>query len=296
MANGFLLGIDAGGTSFKCEITTGSEEALFRFSIPTGKPDETLDALVSETADRIDLKQLRGAGIACFGPLNLEAGGTGYGRILTTPKAGWSGYHIHTELQTRLNCAVAIDTDVGAALKAECEWGAAFGKNSAVYTTFATGIGAAFLIDGRIRPTDNPPEAGHIPIPRSPDELPGFQGVCRFHGDCFEGLASAPAIEARWHSPAHLIPDHHPAWDLQAFYIAHYCLSLTYTIRPQIILLGGGLLKRECLIDKTRKEFHAASSDYGLHEDALAPDYIRRAALGSRSGVLGGLLLAVNAQ
>ena len=45
-------------------------------------------------------------------------------------------------------------------------------------------------------------------------------GVCPFHGDCFEGLASGAAMEKRWGQRGDTLPNDHPAWELEVGYIA----------------------------------------------------------------------------
>jgi len=49
-------------------------------------------------------------------------------------------------------------------------------------------------------------EMGHIRIPHDPAVDP-FPGNCPFHGDCFEGLANGPAIQARFGSRGESIHD-----------------------------------------------------------------------------------------
>ena len=288
----YLLGIDAGGTSFKCLLASfsGGEEQTFR--IATGAPEPTLTELTTQIESRIDLKDLKAVGLAAFGPLNLDRSSPDFGALCGTPKPGWSGFPIRRRLSETLMCPVSIQTDVNAALLAELEWGAGQGSRDLVYTTFGTGIGAGIIADGTLVGGDHHPKVGHIPMGVLPGDVPGFTGVCPFHGDCFEGLASAPALEARWGQPPDTLRDNHPAWDLQARYVARYCTMLTYILRPERILLGGGLMEREGLIEKIQTAFLREAADYALHPRSLESLYISRSGLGGRSGLMGGLWLA----
>ena len=54
------------------------------------------------------------------------------------------------------------------------------------------------------------PEMGHVRIPHDLAADP-YPGCCPYHGDCLEGLASGPAIQARWGKPAHDLPAITPA-------------------------------------------------------------------------------------
>ena len=69
------------------------------------------------------------------------------------------------------------------------------------------------------------------------------------HGDCWEGLACGPAIEQRWGAPAHELPAEHPAWELEAEYLALGILSIVCVFSPERIILGGGVMQRDGLLE-----------------------------------------------
>ena len=94
---------------------------------------------------------------------------------------------------------------------------------------------------------------------------------CPYHGDCLEGLANAGAVSARCQvSPAqlHSVPDSHPVWDIEAFYLANLCQTLATIVSPHVIVLGGGVLKRKCLFPKTRQQLVRINNGY-LRVDQL---------------------------
>ncbi|MEY4482804.1 MAG: hypothetical protein RL693_256, partial [Verrucomicrobiota bacterium] len=134
------------------------------------------------------------------------------------------------------------------------------------------------------------PEFGHLKVPRQPgDEFPG---ICPFHRDCLEGLACGPAIATRWGKPAHELPAGHPAWETQAWYLAHGILSLLAIVSPSRVIVGGGVSQAEGLhrlINATLVEIAA-----GYFPQVLAGDYVVPPALGQQAGITGALMMALS--
>ncbi|MEM9838130.1 MAG: ROK family protein [Pseudomonadota bacterium] len=250
--------VEAGGTKFLCGVFDEQRNLLAETRIPTTHPAETLSkvaAFFQKQKCTFD-----SAGVASFGPLDLDSSSSDYGKIVSTPKSGWSNTDILAAVKAACKAPTAIDTDVNAAALAEVRFGNAQGLQDACYITVGTGIGVGIISGGKILPSVMHPEAGHIRVPRYPGDH--FEGVCAYHGDCVEGLASGPAIEKRWGQPAERLPADHQAWDLEAHYIAHLCANLTYTIRPQRIVLGGGVFGQLRLYDKTRAVFSGLIAGY----------------------------------
>ena len=228
-------GVEAGGTTFRCAVAQSPQDILAETTIATRGPEETLEDVISFFAKHPSVQAL---GIASFGPLNLDLSDPGYGALADTPKLDWQGYPLLRRLRERLNVPAHLDTDVVAAGMAEYQLGCARGAASLVYITVGTGIGGAYLINGQPNPGLKHAEMGHIPVARAPDD--DFPGCCPFHGDCLEGMASASAIFQRWQCPPEQLPKTHPAWRLEAYYLAGLCLVLMRTLAPHAIVLGGG--------------------------------------------------------
>ena len=284
-----IAGIDAGGTTFKCGVFTVRGEILARRRIPTLAPEETIAACMSflDEEARARGQTLAGLGIACFGPLDLSPSSASYGSILKTPKAGWSDYPILARFRTALGGRVLIETDVNAALL-----GAAKGVESAAYITVGTGIGAGIFLNGGLVGRPSHPEFGHIRISRRPDDA-GFAGVCPYHRDCLEGLASAHAFAMRFGDPEQLSPDH-PGWDLEAYYLAQACQTLTLTCRPQRIVIGGGLLQAPHLLPRIHARFLDLMNAYLEYTENAVIEQIVHAGLGEDAGLHGAAYLASN--
>lgn len=195
-----LGGIEFGGTKTVCVVgTAGQVEDEVRFA--TGADPAANLATCVEFFRRYD--DVAAVGVGAFGPCDPDPTSPTYGFVTTTPKPGWANVDVLGVLREGLpGVAMAFDTDVNVAALGELGHGAGKGLNSVVYLTTGTGIGGGLVADGHLVHGLLHPEMGHIPIPRPLAEIEVFAGVCPYHGDCLEGVASGPALAARWGSPA----------------------------------------------------------------------------------------------
>ncbi len=235
-------GIEAGGTKFVCAVGSGPAD-LETFEFPTTQPDETIARAVEFFRHR---DPVTAVGIASFGPIDPNLRSPAFGYITSTPKPGWRNYDFAGAIRRALGVPVAFDTDVNSAALAEFRWGAGRGASAFIYVTVGTGIGGGAMLDGRVIHGRLHPEMGHVRIPHDRLRDP-FPGNCPYHGDCLEGLAAGPAIEARWGQPGELLPDGHAAWDLEADYLALGIVNWTCMLAPERIVLGGGVMQRKDL-------------------------------------------------
>ena len=208
-------GIEAGGTKFVCAVGSSPEDLVTQH-FPTTTPAETIARAAEFFAG---YKELRSIGLASFGPLDLNPASKTFGHIINTPKTAWRNFDFAGEVARTTKLPVTIDTDVNGAALAEARWGAARGLDTFVYITVGTGIGGGGLVNGKVMHGLLHPEMGHLRVPHDRDD-DAYAGCCPFHGDCLEGLASGPALHARWGRAPETLPSEHPAWDLQAHYLA----------------------------------------------------------------------------
>jgi fructokinase len=285
-------GIDAGGTSWRCAIFSDHETCLARASFPTTTPEETLGRAVDFfNTQRASGLSIQTIGIACFGPLGVNKNRCDWGFILDTTKPFWSQTDVAGALAAGTGCVIAIETDVTAAAFAERAWGAGVGIDNVAYVTVGTGIGAGIILNGSPVSGALHPEAGHMRAPRHPDD-PTFDGVCAFHGDCIEGLASAPALKARWGLDAAELADDHIAWDIEAHYLAHLAVNLVLTTAVQRVIFGGGVCARAGLVARVAQKATMLLGPYGTAAPGGAGFEVVSAGLGLDAGLLGALWLA----
>jgi fructokinase len=274
-------GIEAGGSKFVCAAGSGPADADIA-EFPTTTPEETISRVAEFFHARPPVAAI---GIASFGPIDPNTESPTFGYITSTPKLGWRNFDFAGAIRGALGKPIAFDTDVNAAALAESRWGAARGLRNFLYITVGTGLGGGAFIDGRLLHGRLHPEMGHIRVPHDRARDP-FPGNCPYHGDCLEGLAAGPAIEARWGQPGRLLPDGHAAWDLEAEYLALGVVSWTCTLSPERVVLGGGVMQRTELFPKVRGRVGELLNGYLQPPEMVPPE------LGTRAGVLGALALA----
>ena len=188
---------------------------------------------------------------------------------------------------------MAFDTDVNGAALAEHRWGAAQRDDTFVYLTIGTGIGGGGMVGGKLIHGMLHPEMGHMPLPRDSERDP-FSGICPYHGDCLEGLAAGPAIEARWGVRGEQLGGNHPAWELEAHYLALGLMNIITILSPTKIILGGGIMQQPNLLALVRHEVQSLLNEYIQAPQLFdgIDEYIVQPALGDQTGVLGAIALA----
>jgi fructokinase len=279
--------IEAGGTKFVLGVASADGTIHAQTRIPTTTPDETIAAMLAWFDGYGPFAAM---GIATFGPVGLDPNTSQWGHILKTTKPGWSNTDLAGPLVRQFGCPLAIDTDVNGAALSESLWGAGRGHDVVMYFTVGTGIGGGAVIRGQTLRGLGHPEMGHIRLPRHPNDL-DFDGVCPFHGDCLEGLASGPAVLARWgHSLSELGSDH-PAHEIIAWYLAHAVVTMQAIFEPGRIIFGGGVMATPGLIEHIRAT--AVMVGGGYHASDAAQSVVLPG-LGDNAGLLGGLALALS--
>ena len=291
----YFGGIEAGGTKFVCVVTDEGQSILAETRFPTTTPQETIKRVIDFFREQNQLlpEPVCGLGIASFGPIDPSPTSPKFGYITTTPKPGWANTPVVQPLQEEFGVPVSIDTDVNAAAVGEAKWGAAVGLDNFLYLTIGTGIGGGGLFNGKPLHGLIHPEMGHMRLPHDWQKDP-YAGFCPFHGDCFEGLAAGPALQGRWGARGDTLPIDHPAWNLEAHYIALAVQNLVCAFSPTRIILGGGVMGQAHLFPLIRSEVKALLNGY-VQSPAILEEidsYIVPPGLGGRSGVLGAVALA----
>lgn len=290
-----LLGaIEAGGTKFQCAVSRGMDDVIAAERFATAMPGETFDQVIEffESSQKRH-GPLDAFGIASFGPLDLDIRSPTYGHILGTPKPGWSQYDLRARLIERFAKPIYLDTDVNAAALAEWHQGAHNGSGSLVYVTVGTGIGGGAVFDGKSLHGLWHCEMGHVRVQRHPADLQ-FAGVCPFHRDCLEGLASGPAIVARWNEPMSALAHDAQACGIIGSYLGQMAATMVLMLTPEKIVFGGGVMGDGALLPWIRQSAREQLGGYMTHPRLAGTleDFITAPALQDRSGIRGAVLLA----
>lgn len=286
-------GIEAGGTHYKCVVGNVQGDILASTTFATTSPQETA-AQALAFFDRHALR-IQALAIGHFGPVDVDPGSRYHGHVLSTPKAGWSGDDVLARYQSVLSMPIVFQSDGNVAAVGEHTLGAAKGLDNFVYVTVGTGIGGGVMINGRLLHDARHPEIGHMLVRRH-HMGDDYQGCCPFHGDCLEGLASGPALRGRWGISGEQLPPDHPAWTLQAHYLAAMCVNLTTCYAPQRIILGGGAMQQPVLPALIREQYTRLMNGYMQHgADTSMDDFIVVSPMQGHAATRGALILAAKA-
>lgn len=278
-------GIELGGT--KTVLATGWPDGMIvvRHTVPTRQPAELIPEIARFFAEQpLAIEALAVSG---FGPVVVNRKAADYGRLLDTNKPGWSGFDLIAALEETLRVDSALVIDVGAAAKGEARHVAFRDIKLGAYLTVGTGIGGAFVCRDELLPALLHPELGHVALQRElGDSAPS---TCFFHASYAEGLAAGPAILARFGmSLDHFAPSD-PQFRLIAGYIAQLCANLVLTLSPQRIVLGGGVMQADSLLESVRAAMVGhlgAYSPPGMADD----EYLCAPALSDSAGIVGVLI------
>ncbi|MDT2674915.1 fructokinase ScrK [Enterococcus dongliensis] len=278
--------IEAGGTKFVCAIGDEKLTVEKRVSFPTTTPEETMNLVIDFFKDY--QSELESIGVGSFGPIDIHRDSSTYGYITSTPKLGWQDFDFVGNLKNHFNVPITWTTDVNAAAYGEYACGEGQGKDSVVYYTIGTGIGGGALQKGEFIEGFSHPEMGHMIV--IPHEKDNFKGNCPFHENCLEGMAAGPAIEARTGRKGQDIPASDVFWESEAFYIAQCVYNTTLILSPDVIILGGGVMKQSHMVERVRKNFEALMKNYV--RTPTIKNYIVTPALKDNAGIIGCLALA----
>lgn len=283
----FYGALEAGGTKMVLAIGTVNGEIIEQKSIPTQHPSITMPKII----EYFKSKDIIALGVGSFGPIDLNPNSPTYGYITSTPKLDWRNYNLVGSLQDALNIPIGFDTDVNGSCLGEATYGSTKDVKSSVYITIGTGIGIGVMVNGSLLHGMLHPEGGHILI--SKHEKDNASGVCPYHPNCFESLASGPAIENRYGKKAHLLKEDETVWELEAYYIAQAIITYILTLSPERIVLGGGVMHQEQLFPLIRKHVVALLNDYmDTNELSNMETYIVPSSLAGDQGIIGCIELA----
>ena len=286
-----IAAIEAGGTKLVISVCRGDQLGE-RIIYPTADPGTTLSYVVDAITQELQGDTPSAVGIASFGPIDIDPISTNFGTIGETPKEGWGGVNLREYFQRAFNCPVGIESDVNGAALAEAAWDVDRPINHLAYVTVGTGIGVGIVHSGTISNGTSHPEIGHIRVPRHAEDL-AFAGVCPFHGDCLEGLASGPAIFERWQATLSDLDQEHEGHDIEAFYLGQLAANIALHHRPEVIIFGGGVSQTSGLIPRIRKECQSALGGYlpALDSSEALALLIQPPRLGADSGIRGAYML-----
>jgi len=196
MSETVYIGIDLGGTFVRVGAFDQQGEMLAVDQAPIearrgpraglARIISLIETMLAKLASQGKRYELAGIGFGSTGPVYPKTGVIDNPYTLPT----WENVSIFEPLHERFGAPLTLENDADVAALGEYWMGAGRGVKRLYAVTVGTGIGAAFILDGRIYRGVNGahPDGGHQMIDPS-----GPQCYCGLRG-CWESLASGPAI------------------------------------------------------------------------------------------------------
>ena len=303
------LGVDVGGTKINAVRTDagGRIEAREVLETPAEDTDATLEALLAALAAVRD-GSVRSVGIGAAGLVE-----TGSGILRYAPNLVWRDVPLAKVVEAALDLPVVVENDCSAAAYGEFRLGAARGHRHVLYVGVGTGIGGGIVVDGRLDRGAHgfAGEIGHVIV-----EPGGPRCGCGNDG-CWETVASGralaregreaartdPALAARaGGDPADVrgedVTEAARAGDPAASEIVERVgrrlgegiAGLINVLDPDIVVLGGGVVRAADLLLPAARAAAAAAVEGGVHRPEVP---IVPAALGVDAAAVGAALLAL---
>lgn len=261
-----VAGVDIGGTNTRVGIL--DPDGVFHGPevFPT-QSCASVEAYISTLANAITRAtrtanpdaRLVGVGVAA------PAGNAFDGTIQSPANLAWGTVNIRSALEASVDVPVTVANDAGAAALGEFWYGAGRGTKHCVVVTLGTGLGAGFILDGRLLygARGLAGELGHVVL-----EVDGRLCGCGRRG-CAETYASATGLRrtlegllAERRDPSVLRsgdPSTRSAWGIfraadqgdhlarEAFaitgrYLGRLLANLAAVFDPEVIILSGGLI------------------------------------------------------
>lgn len=289
-----FIGIEGGGTKFICAYGSGPDDLKERTQIKTETPEATMRNVIDYIKSVQKKVKIDAIGASIFGPLELDLQSPNYGSITTTPKHSWINFNFVGALKKEFNLPIGFDTDVNGSAISEYRWGAAKGLSDFLYLTVGTGIGGGLMANHKLVHGAMHPEMGHILIPQDKSVDP-FPGVCDYHGNCLEGLASGPSLKERYKVKSALdLSEDHKAWDIEANYLGVALANFTMILSPKRIIIGGGVMRQDHLLPKIRQKMLRNLGGYIQNPTVVKniDTYVVKPGLQENAGVCGAIALA----
>jgi fructokinase len=288
-------GVELGGTKVIVAVGSDPRHVLDVERAPTTTPDETMSWVVDRLrAGEREHGPLAAIGVASFGPVDLRPGPT-HGQLLNTPKLAWIGASVVEPIRAAFDLPVGLGSDVEGAALAEGATGAARGLRHFVYVTVGTGVGMGVVVGGELVRGMLHPELGHVAVRRQIGDA--FEGTCPFHGDCLEGMASGPAMAARWGQPAETLEGarRQKAMAMEAAYLAGGLSTAVYAYAPERIVMGGGVGLTPGLLPRVRRALQSQLAGYPGLPELDSAKLVVTAGLRGLAGPVGALAFAARA-
>lgn len=292
-------GIDLGGTKIEAQVFDANWQLVARHRVDTPKTYPELVAAMADQVAWVDATAQTALpiGIAAAGLVNPATG------LALTANLAAMGKPFPADINAAAGRAIAYVNDCRALTLSEAVFGAAKGQSPAIGLIIGTGIGGGVAVNGRLMegPAHLGGEFGHFAIAADPilrHGLPVLRCGCGRMG-CTETLIAGPGLSrivqhltGRDMTPPQITvarqtePDIAKCWQIWCELVTELLMTLTLTIDPACIVLGGGLSQAPGLVDDLTRALGLAQLR------GFAIPALRLAQGGDASGARGAAYMA----
>lgn len=297
-----VLALDIGGTKTTAALVRDAA-VLTTHTVPTPAeqgPVAILDAAAAAGRSVLDAGSVPGAvvaggpvvvGVATAGVVDRITGGITHA---TDSLTGWAGTAVRDELAERFALPVCVLNDVHAHGLGEAEFGVGQGHRSMLLVAVGTGIGGAFVVDGRVWGGAHG-VAGHVGHVTVGSDLAEVRCSCGRLGH-LEGVASGPGIVRMARRLGVAVHDGpalaqaaragvtaaREAYRIAGEHTGRAIGDLLNVLDPDVVALTGGVVG---VNDAWESALHAGIAASAL--DAVATTPVLPARAGVRAALLG---------
>lgn len=287
-----IFAADIGGTSIKMCISNDKGDISLFSEIPTNSQNGgpyIIDTLKEHIRKHHHLDAI---GISTAGQVD-----TTLGKIIYANEniPNYTGMEIKQILEKEFHVPVRVENDVNCAALGEKEFGAGKNKANFLCLTYGTGIGGAIIHQDELLRGKNgiAAEFGHMIIHGD-----GLACNCGRYG-CYEQYASTTALIKQAQSIDRKIENGRQLFtaieagniplqqilDDWVHEITIGLVSLTHIFNPETIIIGGGIMEREEIVQMVKEQLKKKVMQ--SYQDVN----VVKASLGNKAGLLGAVSL-----
>ncbi len=290
-----ILSFDIGGDFIKYGVVNSKFKIIEEHKIPTEAQkggQELIEKIIRIIEEYKDIDRVA---VSTAGQVDSENGIVVYS---TGKIPYYTGMMVKRLIENRTGIPTFVENNVNAAAMGEAKFGAAKGVDDFICLTYGNGIGGAIYLNGKLYKGahSSAGELGHIIT-----HAGGKQCNCGGEG-CYECYASTRALINSVNRVVKYPLDAFQIFDKENFekpeirfeidkWVDEIILGLTtiiYTFDPELIVLGGGIMNEEYIIDLIdRKIFNRLMDNYRKVN-------IVHSTLGNEAALLGAAYLASN--
>lgn len=288
-----ILTFDIGGTAIKYGICNDDFELIEKHSVPTEAKlggQHIIEKVIEIIESFSDIDRIA---ISTAGQVDSQNGIVVYS---TDNIPYYTGMMVKSIVENKTGIPCFVENDVNSAAVGEAKFGAAIGCSDFICLTYGTGIGGAIFLDGKLYKGsgNSAGELGHMIT-----HAGGKQCTCGGEG-CYECYASAKALLTAikrntgedlngfqiFEKKNFERPEIRSEIDKWIDEIISALINIIYIFNPPLIVLGGGILNEDYIIELIDRKI------YNKLMDNYKNVNIVRAKLGNDAGMLGAAYLA----